>query len=67
MEDKKTIIHLHLFSEMDEDGDILPVEVELTEEDVAILDTAIFNKLDLLPFGKIWYNKDDIIKFVEIS
>jgi hypothetical protein len=58
-------VHLHLFSEMDEDtGLVVPLEYELKVHEVHILQGAIKNNNAILPFGNQYHHSDDIIKFI---
>lgn len=55
--------NVFLYSEMDENGDIIPMQYPLTHEEVETVHYMVENNLKIIAFGNHFHNAEDIIKF----
>jgi hypothetical protein len=61
-------VNVFLFSEMEEEnGDVTPVQYELTEAQFHELIYCVEHDLTILRFGNFFHHNEDIIKFVLID
>jgi hypothetical protein len=63
----KILIQIHLFSEMDDEGNIVPVQYELTTTQKHCMVQDIRNKQALIEFGGVFHHTDDIIKIITLD